>query len=476
MSIPSPVSPIRLICSGCGYEVPADEPYAFRCPRAQPGDDIDHVLERLLEPSALPPVDRLRADFLSAEPNPFLKYRLLLGGYQLARRSGWSQSEYEELVTGLDRAIAQVDGHGFEVTPFEASPALTEELGVRRVWVKDETGNVSGSHKARHLMGLMIHLEIARRLGGAVEASPLAIASCGNAALAAAVVARAAGRELEVFVPEAANRSVVSTLERLGADLKICVREAEITGDPCCHRFRAAVAGGALPFSCQGPDNGLVLEGGQTLVFEMLSTLIAEGAALDRLVVQVGGGALATAAFRAFDEARALGLTASMPRLHAVQSTGASPLARAYDRVVERLLPRVVAPGDLPPDRASRARLVAERVPASAVDEALEFAATHRSSFMWPWEEEPQSVAYGILDDETYDWLAVVRGMLTSGGYPLVAAEETLLLAHRMAREKTAMPVDPTGSAGLAGYLELRESGELGVDEEVAVLFTGVER
>ena len=32
--------------------------------------------------------------------------------------------------------------------------------GVR---VKDETGNVSGSHKARHLMGILIYLEVLER-------------------------------------------------------------------------------------------------------------------------------------------------------------------------------------------------------------------------------------------------------------------------------------------------------------------------
>ena len=37
--------------------------------------------------------------------------------------------------------------------------------------------------------------------------------------------------------------------------------------------------------------------------------------------------------------------------------------------------------------------------------------ASHRSQFMWPWEEPPHSVASGILDDETYDWLAILRGV-----------------------------------------------------------------
>ena len=74
------------------------------------------------------------------------------------------------------------------------------------MWVKDETGNVAGSHKARHLFGILLELRVAEALGHGDPASPLAIASCGNAAYAAAVVARAAGRELRVFVPDHRRR------------------------------------------------------------------------------------------------------------------------------------------------------------------------------------------------------------------------------------------------------------------------------
>ncbi len=95
---------------------------------------------------------------------------------------------------------------------------------------------------------------------------------------------------------------------------------------------------------------------------------------------------------------------------------------------------------------------------------------------MWPWEREPHSIAHGILDDETYDWLAVVEGMLATGGTALVADEATLTRANALAREATGIDVDPTGSAGLAGLLALRAEGEVGDDERVAVLFTGVTR
>ena len=62
--------------------------------------------------------------------------------------------------------------------------------------------------------------------------------------------------------------------------------------------------------------------------------------------------------------------------------------------------------------------------PRPAVRAGLARAAAHRSAFMQPWGQPPQSVATGILDDETYDWRAVVEGMLLTGGQPLVVSEE----------------------------------------------------
>jgi len=94
---------------------------------------------------------------------------------------------------------------------------------------------------------------------------------------------------------------------------------------------------------------------------------------------------------------------------------------------------------------------------------------------MWPWETEPRSIATGILDDETYDWLAVVGGMVRSGGQPVVAGEEGLARAHALGRA-AGYDVDPTGTSGLAGLLELRSAGAIDPDASVGVLFTGVQR
>ena len=136
-----------------------------------------------------------------------------------------------------------------------------------------------------------------------------------------------------------------------------------------------------------------------------------------------------------------------LPRFGMVQTRGG--FRRAHDRVVARF-------GSGPVDRR--------------------YLATHRSEFMWPWESEPRSVARGILDDETYDWLAVVDGMLETGGQPIVVDEATLVEASEIAASATGIDADHTGTAGLAGLIELIRRGEVREDETVAVIFTGIRR
>ena len=445
-----PVS--RLVCAGCGSSPDVADPYPFRCPRLGEGD-VDHVLVKVLDPA------RLSFPASREETEPFARYRSLLHSYHRAMSGGMADEDFLALVQDLDMAVAAVDGRGFAATPFKRSEHLSANLGFEPsggVWVKDETGNVAGSHKGRHLMGVLLHLEVAERLGltGHPPRPDQAKASCGNAALAAAVVAAAGGRRLRVFVPVDANARIVERLRDLGADVIVCPRPPGVAGDPTYVRLRQEIDAGALPFTCQGNENGLAIEGGETLGYEIVSDLLEGGTDLDHLVVQVGGGALASSCMQAFAEAVHMGAVAHGPRAHTVQTLGAHPLERAHHRV-EQLL--------------SGSRSTPD------VDRALRDAASHRSAYMWPWESEPKSIATGILDDETYDWVAVVGGMLRSGGRSVVVSEERLAEAHELGRD-AGFCVDATGSSGLAGLLDLQAEGVVRPDERVAVLFTGTER
>ena len=517
----------RLVCAACGWTPGAIEvdPFPFRCPNAGT-DDGDHVIRR--SEAGVGPrtadVGSQTSDFgprtsddIPISQNPFIRYRRSLYSWHIAREHGLSDADYVALVERIDAAVERIAGRGFRVTPFSRSDSLSRALGLDGdttggIWVKDETGNVAGSHKARHLMGIALYLEVLRRLGVDRAERPLTVASCGNAALAAAVVARAIDRKLLVIVPDHAATSIVAQLEALGAVVTRCSRgerspdagrrrSADIghrtsdfgrrehaPGDPPYLAFRQAVAAGALPFSCQGNENGLAIEGCETLGYEIVSSLAAPDpssaaqdvslARFDRVFIQVGGGALASACIEAFTESVRAGRLASMPRIHAVQTRGAYPLKRAYDLVVDQIFERLAASS--PGTRLSfstdddRARYVLSTAAPALLDEAFACARMNRSSFMWPWETEPRSVAGGILDDETYDWAVVVEAMVRSGGYPVVVDEATLEEANAFARDATSIDVDHTGSAGLAGLLAVARSADKPQpNERIVVLFTG---
>ena len=469
---------VLLRCAGCAATVDPADPTVrapFRCPNADRARDIDHVLGWDAVASVAPtwPDDPAR--------NPFERYRTLQHSYWLNRALGATDADHVALVGRLDRAVAAVAGTGFVVTPLRPLDAASAALGAD-VWAKDDTHNVTGSHKARHLMGLLLHLDV-RRVG---NRTMLAIASCGNAALAAATLAKAGRRPIQVYVPTTANPVVVDQLKALGAAVVVCPRQvADPPGDPCIHRFHEAVAKGALPFCVQGNENGLTIDGGTTLGHELADQFAMLGSVPERHFVQVGGGALGSAVFHGLSDAFALGVVARLPAMHFVQSDGAAPLERAWRRVAGRALRSlgqedlIAADGQRPGahEAARAAAMLVHDGATPAVDEALLYAATHRSAVMWPWEDEPVSIASGILDDETYDWLVLVRAMLRTGGWPIVVKESELERANELVTTgDDGIASDETGTASLAGAVAMRSAGLLRDDEQITVLITGVRR
>lgn len=395
-----------------------------------------------------------------ASANPFLRYRSRLDSYATARDLGWSDAEFVSLVERLDSSVAAVAGHGLVVTPCIEAPALAEAIGIEaRLHVKDETGNVGGSHKARHLFGVMLHLAVTRQ-----DAGELAIASCGNAAVAAATVARAVERPLRVFIPTWADPAVVRLLESLDARIEVSERRSGEAGDPTYLRFREAVAAGSIPFSVQGPATPSTLDGGRTIGWELGDHLAAWQGRI-RLFVQIGGGALASSAWMGLREARA----STDASLHAVQTEACAPLHRAWRLLTDDLAESQEL--DLPGDPPTRAASLTPHAGA-----ARRLMTNDPGRYMWPWEPVLESAATGILDDVTYDWRTVAGPMFDSGGWPIVVSEDQVLAANSLGRIHTDIDADPTGTAGLAGLLDAPTRATLAADDQVVVLFTGARR
>jgi len=423
-------------CSVCNTKVSIDEIFSWRCPNST-SSDRHHVLE--LENAIAP----LRSN---GDANPYIAFQRYLAWDAFAATLGLDFVARTKIIRDLDESVAKIAGVGFRTTPFARNDALSDALGFNKlggVWIKDETHNVAGSQKARHLFTELLHLVTVELVGRAPWKSPtqrpaLAIASCGNAAIAASTLARAVGWPIQVFVPEHADAATLKILNSVDANIVRCPRVAtDPAGDPCVFRFREAIEQGCIPFGVQGPENAWCLDGGRTIGFEM--AVVAEelsGSLISRMFVQAGGGAFVACAASGFFAG------ATKPRVHAVQTQGCAPLSRAFEI-------------------------------ASATGGARN-AGSRWSQCMWPWETMPVSLADGILDDETYDWIGACNAMADSGGYPIVASEQLIHESYALAHRVTNIDVSPTGSSGLAGLLAIRH--EVADDERVIVIFSGVRR
>ena len=420
-----------LVCAVCGTAVPISQALSWKCPLATEAD-THHVLhfENTVEPFR--PTD---------DVNPYLAFRKYLAVDSFGAAIGLSEEERVGIIKKANDAIAAVSGAGFLRTPLYRSTELSDALGFTLeggVWIKDETHNVAGSHKARHLFTELLHLLFAEAAGVAPWTSstrpPLAIASCGNAAIAASTLAAAVQWPIYVHVPPAATTEVLTALTDLDADVRVCPRlPDDAAGDPCVLRFREAVANGAIAFGVQGTENAWCLDGGRTIGWEMTEEL---GHLMDRIFIQVGGGAFAACVGASL---RSAGVH---PKLHAVQTEGCAPLARAWMKALATGGARNAGP--------------------------------RWNECMWPWETTPVSIADGILDDETYDWIGVLDAMSDTGGAPVVVSEQHVMRAYEMTHALTSVNVSATGVAGLAGVLAMR--GDIANDERVVVVMSGVER
>jgi threonine dehydratase len=486
---------IVLYCPACQRAFdPADG--LFGCPGA--GDGQEHILKRQLADTFDRPAAKAAILHIWADPvkDPFRIFQELSASRHIlgARR-------YRERLDQLQHQLRMAEGKPFQVTPLIQVPALADTLNLKgRLWIKDETGNITGSHKGRHLMGSILYLEGLRYLNKETSKRVLAIYSCGNAALAASAVAKAGGYELHAFVPDSVETSVARMLDDRGAIVEKIPRVNTGGGDPCYVAFRHAIDEKKwVPFSCSGNDNWSNIDGGETLGAEMAMQLADHGATVTSLVIQVGGGALARAISQAWAILGDLGISRDGPRIYVCQAEGNHPFVRAYYLALCQIARHNglafdlgYDPGGDPAAELEKMRRFADanrhqvaKVVAftrrhfheAAVQTPLKEIVQLSKQFMWAWDGDlPASAAHGILDDLTYDWYHLLQSILKSGGQAIRVPEKQIKTAHRLAHEYTDVNVSPTGCAGLAGLLELIKIDVITPAENVGLFFTGIER
>jgi threonine synthase len=299
------------------------------------------------------------------------------------------------------------------MTPLVKAPRLAEELGLRDVWVKNDTANPTHSFKDRVVS---VALEKAKQLGYGV----VACASTGNLANSVAAHAAAHGLESYVFVPaDLEEQKIVATavygttLLAVGGNYddvnRLCM---ELAGE----RPWAFVNVNVRPYYS---------EGSKTLAYEVAEQL---GWSLpDRCVIPIASGSLYTKIRRGFQDLLETGLVdGEVPTLDGAQAAGCGPVAAAFEA-------------------------------------GLDFVAPTR----------PDTIAKSLAIGNPADGVFALDAARATGGCISSVTEEEIVEGIELLARTTGVFTETAGGVTTATLAKLARAGRIDPDERVVLYITG---
>ena len=329
-------------CSLCGHEYAPNE-VTYTCPKD--GGNLDVVLD----------YDAIRK-----------KYQL----GDLTSRSSRSIWRYLPLLPVSAPEGEATPLHLVGGTPVYALPRLGEKLGLKYLWLKDESYNPTASFKDR---ASAIVVTRAREIGAEVVVT----ASTGNAGAALAGMAAAVGQKAVIFAPKSAPQAKVAQLLVFGAKVIL----VDGTYDEA---FDLTIkASQEFGWYCRNTGyNPFTAEGKKTAALEIWEFMYRETGAPTRkatgeltipankprltIFIPVGDGNIISGIHKGFKDLHTLGWISHMPRLIGVQAQGSAAIANAFHANTETIVPiqaKTIADSisvDLPRDGVRAVRAASE--------------------------------------------------------------------------------------------------------------------
>jgi threonine synthase len=303
-------------------------------------------------------------------------------------------------------------GEGF--TPLVPTRRLGAQVGLPRLFVKDESGNPTGSFKAR---GMAVAVSMAKALGRTDVCAP----SAGNAGSAMAAYAARAGLKAHVFVPKDVPRVFIMEAQAYGAEIETVEGLITDAGKRC-----AALAKEHGWYECATLKEPYRVEGKKTMGYELAEQM---GWKLpDAILYPTGGGTGLIGMWKAFQELETMGFIGpGRPRMFAVQAEGCAPIVKAFQE--------------------------------GANDAPLwEGARTH---------------AHGIRVPKALADFLILRALRESHGAAVAVSEAEIIQGVKDAGASEGFFMAPEGGACVAALRRLKASGHLSPDDTVVVFNTG---
>lgn len=211
-------------------------------------------------------------------------------------------------------------------TPLVKAHRLGSLIGMENVWIKDESGNPTGSFKAR---GLSMAVSKGIELG----IKEFVIPTAGNAGGALAAYAARANVKAHVYMPKDAPAANQFEVKVFGAELVLVDGLISEAG-----RQAAEAASKHGWFDVSTFKEPYRLEGKKTMGLELAEHF--SGTLPDVVIYPTGGGTGLVGMWKAFAEMEAMGwIGPARPRMVSVQAAGCAPVVRAIETASERIVP-----------------------------------------------------------------------------------------------------------------------------------------
>jgi threonine synthase len=300
------------------------------------------------------------------------------------------------------------------VTLGEGFTPLLPSRRDRRVFIKDEGLNPTGSFKAR---GLCAAVTMAKAYG----LRKLAIPSAGNAAGALAAYAAAAKIEAHIFMPKDVPLANSVECEAFGA--KVTLVDGLISD---CARMVGERKQAEGWFDVSTLKEPFRVEGKKTMGYELVEQLRWKYP--DAVIYPTGGGVGLIGMWKAFEEMEYLGLVSGQrPKMISVQAEGCAPIVKAWEE-------------------------------GKSVSE------------MW---QGAQTAASGLRVPKAYADYVILDILKQSGGTAVSATDGEMMQAFGEWARDEGVFAAPEGAASLVAYRKLLASGYLQSDDTVVLFNTG---
>ncbi len=374
----------ELICRDCGYRTPLLDT-AFKCPACGEGLDIDYDYERAKE--------LIAERGLDGRPNNIWRF--------------------EELLPIASRRAQERVGEFAGQTPLIRADRLGAEIGLRNLYLKDDSTNRPTLSYKDRVVGMAIArlLELGKDEVGCV--------STGNVGTAVAALAAKAGASAYIFYPGNMEKGKAKACRALGA--QVCQLDGNY--DQANRACRELSLASGIEFA-NITLRPFYAEGAKTMAFEVVEQLGWESP--DHWVIPAAGGTLSSRVHKGLNELEMVGLAeTAQTRINIAQAGGCSPIATA-----------IREGGELEP-------------------------------------QTPETAAHSLAIGAPGDGNLVLDAVRARGGSAAGPSDPEIFEAIDLLGATEGLLTEPAGGTTIAATARLAAEGKLGPDDTVVAVISG---